>query len=101
MAILRQYALADSGNERGAAQHRCDFKLIDKARGTAAGYIAKYVAKNIDGEHVGEDLERPPQRRVPSVLRPGALTGISAVSTDRRPVRDGVARVATDTRAAG
>lgn len=60
LAVLRQYALADSGDEPGALHHRCDFKLIDKTRGTAAGYIAKYVAKNIDGEHVGEDLEGRP-----------------------------------------
>lgn len=60
IATLRRYALADSGDEKGAAKHRCDFKLIDKARGTAAGYIAKYVAKNIDGEHVGDDLEGRP-----------------------------------------
>lgn len=60
MAVLRKYALQDSGDETGAQQHRCDFKLIDKARGTAAGYIAKYVAKNIDGEHVGDDLEGRP-----------------------------------------
>ncbi|MDI4632632.1 replication endonuclease [Pelomonas sp. V22] len=60
MATLQRYALQDSGDEKGALQHRCDFKLIDKARGTAAGYIAKYVAKNIDGEHVGDDLEGRP-----------------------------------------
>ena len=62
MAVFRQYALVDSGNEPGAVQHRCDFKLIDKTRGTAAGYIAKYVAKNIDGEHVGQDLEGHPAK---------------------------------------
>lgn len=60
MATLRIYARQDSGDEKGAQQHRWDFKLIDKARGTAAGYIAKYVAKNIDGEHVGDDLEGRP-----------------------------------------
>jgi len=60
MATLRKYALQDSGDEAGAANHRCDFKLIDRTRGSAAGYIAKYVSKNIDGEHVGLDLEGRP-----------------------------------------
>lgn len=55
-ATVRRYALADSPTEPGANAHRCDFKPIDWSQGTAAGYIAKYVAKNIDGYRVGEDL---------------------------------------------
>jgi hypothetical protein len=53
---IRKYALADSGTERGADVRRVDWKLIDKARGSAAGYIAKYVAKNIDGYKLQTDL---------------------------------------------
>lgn len=55
-AIFRRYALADSPDERGARQHRFNAKLIDWSRGSAAGYIAKYIAKNIDGYRVEKDL---------------------------------------------
>lgn len=55
-AVIWRYALQDSPNEPGAHKHRVDFKPIDWNRGTAAGYIAKYVAKNIDGYKVDKDL---------------------------------------------
>lgn len=54
--IVRHYALQDSPNEPGAQEKRVDFKAIDPERGTAAGYIAKYVAKNIDGHALKTDL---------------------------------------------
>lgn len=53
-ATLKKYALQVAPDERGADQHRVDFKLID-GRG-AAGYIAKYVAKNLDGFALKTDL---------------------------------------------
>ena len=52
--ILRHYALQTAPDEKGADVHRVDFKLID-GRG-AAGYIAKYVAKNLDGFALQTDL---------------------------------------------
>lgn len=55
-AIVRRHALKESPDEPGAHLHRCDFKAMDAARGTAAGYIAKYIAKNIDGYGVEKDL---------------------------------------------
>lgn len=55
-ATVRRYALKDSPGEFGAKQHRADFEPIDWNKGTAAGYIAKYVSKNIDGYAVGDDL---------------------------------------------
>jgi hypothetical protein len=58
--IVKKHALKDSPDEKGAATHRCDMKMIDRSRGSAAGYIAKYVAKNIDGEHVGQDFNGKP-----------------------------------------
>lgn len=55
-AVIRRYALVDSGSEKGAKKHRVDFRVMDPAKGTAAGYIAKYVAKNIDGYAIEKDL---------------------------------------------
>lgn len=58
-AILSKYALQVDGNEPGAAKHRFTVVAIDKRKGTAAGYLAKYVSKNIDAYGVGsvdEDL---------------------------------------------
>ena len=55
-SIYRQYALQVDGNEPGANKYRFDSKLIDWKKGTAAGYIAKYIAKNIDAYGVDYDL---------------------------------------------
>ncbi|MFX1803516.1 replication endonuclease [Paraburkholderia sp. A1RO-5] len=55
-SMVRRYALAMDGDEPGAQDKRCDFKRMDPAKGTAAGYIAKYVAKNIDGYKLEKDL---------------------------------------------
>mgnify|MGYP002713018735 CR=1 FL=1 len=55
-AIMRHYALEIDGQEPGADQYRFDAKNIDWSKGTAAGYIAKYISKNIDGHGVDLDL---------------------------------------------
>ena len=54
--IFHKHARKVDGKEPGAAKRRCVFKAIDKSRGSATGYLAKYIAKGIDGEHVGVDL---------------------------------------------
>ncbi|WP_321815666.1 MULTISPECIES: replication endonuclease [unclassified Paraburkholderia] len=55
-STVRRYALEMDGDEAGAQEKRCDFKRMDAALGTAAAYIAKYVAKNIDGYKLDKDL---------------------------------------------
>lgn len=54
-SIIQDYALKDSPSEKGAKKHRCTFEQIDYNRGTATGYIAKYLSKNITGEHIETD----------------------------------------------
>lgn len=56
-SVIRRYFLDEvDPDEPGAAQHRVDFVEIDQSRGSAVGYLAKYISKNIDGEGVGADL---------------------------------------------
>lgn len=52
--IVREYALAEDGDEAGAEKNRVKLVQIEAGKGTAAGYIAKYVSKNIDGYGVGD-----------------------------------------------
>lgn len=57
ITTLRDYALAESPDEPGAQDRRFTAIRIDPTKGTGAGYVAKYIAKNVDGEHVGTDYE--------------------------------------------
>ena len=52
---LRRYALQVDGDEPGAKKHRFTAIAIDKSKGSAVGYIAKYISKNIDGYRIKED----------------------------------------------
>lgn len=63
---LQRYALTDDRQELERSNQgipftdftpRFDWKEIDPSKGDATGYIAAYIAKNIDGEHVDGDDE--------------------------------------------
>ena len=58
--IVRFHMLQDSGDEPGAADRRVLIKPVDYSRGTGAGYLAKYVSKNIDGHGIESDFETGP-----------------------------------------
>lgn len=46
---VRRCWLAEYAHEPGAAEHRIKWETADPAKGNGVGYIAKYIAKNIDG----------------------------------------------------
>lgn len=54
---MRAYALRDSPDEPGALKHRFVVKHVDPTKGSAVGYVLKYVSKSIDGEGVETDDE--------------------------------------------
>lgn len=47
--ILKATWLREFSAEPGAGQYRVKFERIDSNKGSAVGYVAKYVSKNIDG----------------------------------------------------
>ncbi|XAG08917.1 replication endonuclease [Vibrio metschnikovii] len=55
--LMCHHAMRDTPNERGAKKHRFTVEKIDFSRGSAIGYIAKYISKSIDGKHVDKDLK--------------------------------------------
>lgn len=49
---MEDYAKREDGTEKGANEHRFVVEVIDPNKGSATGYIAKYLSKNINGEYI-------------------------------------------------
>ncbi len=54
---FQHYALQDEDTNRINLKHRIKCVTIDPEKGTATGYIAKYISKNIDGHAIEKDLD--------------------------------------------
>jgi hypothetical protein len=78
-AVLQSRWLSEYGAERGALEHRAEFKAIEDHKGTATGYLSKYIAKNIDAFEVGEDFEQPGTAADSSVVRVTAWASIHGI----------------------
>ena len=55
IATIRKYWLSEDGSERGAKENRVDVKRME--RGGAAGYVAKYIAKNVGHIALAEHMD--------------------------------------------
>ncbi|MBQ4844401.1 replication endonuclease [Pseudoalteromonas sp. MMG005] len=56
-SILKTYALEDDPFEDGAQKNRFDAEYIDPSKGSAVGYIAKYISKNINVNHIEGEID--------------------------------------------
>ena len=52
---FRHFAMVDSPKEKGAKKYRFKSETIDWKKGSAVGYVAKYLSKNIDGANIDTD----------------------------------------------
>lgn len=49
ISIARRYSFEIDGKEKGAYKARFKVEFINRHKGSAAAYVAKYISKNIDG----------------------------------------------------
>ncbi|PTY38072.1 hypothetical protein BGP77_16605 [Saccharospirillum sp. MSK14-1] len=71
--VFTNYVLKDGASPE-LLPYRLKIVRIDPSRGTAAGYVAKYVSKNIDGAGLDFDKEGRPFKDTASRIRAWAST---------------------------
>jgi hypothetical protein len=77
VSILRHYALQDTPDEPGAQQRRFKVEPIDPEKGSAVGYVAKYISKNVDGFGIDlDELGLEPTKAAERVKAWAAVWGI-------------------------
>ncbi|CAH7044042.1 putative replication protein [Vibrio chagasii] len=75
--VIQDYALREDSKEKGATEHRFTEIKIDPSKGSATGYIAKYISKNIDGTDLDKGVyEEDPQDAAARVDAWAACWGI-------------------------
>lgn len=55
-SVLREYAMREDGDEAGADRYRFKAIKVDPKKGSATGYISKYISKSIDGYGLDDDI---------------------------------------------
>ena len=54
---IQHFAMQIDGDEKGASEHRFKAENIDRSKGSAVGYIAKYISKNINANHIEGEID--------------------------------------------
>ncbi|MCW8345973.1 replication endonuclease [Vibrio sp. ZSDZ65] len=75
---LKHFSLVDSPKEKGAQKYRFKAESIDWKRGSAVGYVAKYLSKNIDGANIetDKDTNKDGKQTAESVVSFNRIQGI-------------------------
>lgn len=55
--VIKKYFMFEDGHEAGANKYRYKAVYMDPKKGSAAGYIAKYISKNINGNGLDSDID--------------------------------------------
>lgn len=53
--VLRDKWMREDADEYGADEHRFSYEAIDRKKGSAVGYLAKYISKNINAKGIEDE----------------------------------------------